>query len=101
MYTIATAQIVVGTVYTPDNLLDCSVARYQKELWDLIEHPDTSTAAHIVSYISMMFVVVSTIGMSLNTMPGLKVNYIYLMYCEKIFNIFKSANSALHTMSQT
>jgi potassium voltage-gated channel Shab-related subfamily B protein 1 len=49
------------------------VCRYQKELWDLIEHPDASTAAHIVSYISMMFVVVSTIGMSLNTMPGLKV----------------------------
>ncbi len=50
------------------------VCRYQKELWDLIEHPDASTAAHIVSYISMMFVVVSTIGMSLNTMPGLKVS---------------------------
>jgi hypothetical protein len=49
------------------------VCRYQKELWDLIEHPEASTAAHIVSYISMMFVVVSTIGMSLNTMPGLKV----------------------------
>ena len=27
----------------------------------------------MVSYISMMFVIVSTIGMSLNTMPGLKV----------------------------
>jgi hypothetical protein len=63
------------------------VCRYQKELWDLIEHPEASTAAHIVSYISMMFVVVSTIGMSLNTMPGLKVFNIcacsmqYVVFC--------------------
>ena len=37
------------------------------------EHPDTSIPAHMISYISMMFVVVSTMGMSLNTMPALKV----------------------------
>ena len=47
--------------------------RFQKCIWDLIEHPESSQAANIVSYISMMFVVVSTIGMSLNTLPGLKV----------------------------
>ena len=43
-------------------------ARYQKFLWDLIEKPDTSVAAKWMSSISMMFVVVSTIGMTLNTM---------------------------------
>ena len=43
-------------------------ARHQKFLWDLIEKPDTSVAAKWMSSISMMFVVVSTVGMTLNTM---------------------------------
>jgi hypothetical protein len=64
----------MGSLQDPPLCSRDVVCRYQKELWDLIEHPDASTAAHIVSYISMMFVVVSTIGMSLNTMPGLKVS---------------------------
>ena len=42
-------------------------------MWDLIEHAETSVAASMVSYISMMFVMVSTVGMSLNTMQALKV----------------------------
>ena len=46
---------------------------FQKVIWDLMEHPESSCTANMVSYISMMFVIVSTIGMSLNTMPGLKV----------------------------
>ena len=47
--------------------------RYQKCIWDLIEHPESSNAANIVSYIAMSFVLVSTVVMSLNTMQGLKV----------------------------
>ena len=47
--------------------------RYQNCLWDLIEKPESSQAANIVSFISMMFVLVSTVGMSLNTLQGLKV----------------------------
>ena len=38
-----------------------------------MEHPESSCTANFVSYISMMFVIVSTVGMALNTMPGLKV----------------------------
>ena len=47
--------------------------RYQGLIWDLIEHPESSTAANIVSYIAMSFVLISTVVMSLNTMQGLKV----------------------------
>ena len=43
---------------------------YQKFLWDLLEKPDTSTGAKAMSSISMLFVVISTIGMILNTMPA-------------------------------
>lgn len=49
------------------------ISRFQKCVWDLMEHPESSCAANFVSFISMMFVIVSTIGMALNTMPGLKV----------------------------
>ena len=42
--------------------------RYQGLIWDLIEHPESSTAANIVSYIAMSFVLISTVVMSLNTM---------------------------------
>ena len=41
---------------------------YQKYLWDLMEKPDTSMAAKAMSSISMLFVVISTFGMVLNTM---------------------------------
>jgi len=45
--------------------------KYQICLWDLIEKPETSKAAAIISNISIVFVVVSTIGMVLATMPSL------------------------------
>jgi len=47
-------------------------AKYQKGLWDLMEKPDTSVAAKAVSFISFIFVVVSTVGMTLNTMPSMR-----------------------------
>ena len=46
----------------------CTFNRYQGLIWDLIEHPESSTAANIVSYIAMSFVLISTVVMSLNTM---------------------------------
>ena len=45
--------------------------KYQICLWDLIEKPETSKAAAIISNISIVFVVVSTVGMVLATMPSL------------------------------
>ena len=57
----------------PEIFSNNCLGSFQKLIWDLMEHPESSCTANMVSYISMMFVIVSTIGMSLNTMPGLKV----------------------------
>eukprot|EP00095_Tigriopus_kingsejongensis_P008004 maker-scaffold269_size230758-snap-gene-1.29 protein:Tk08004 transcript:maker-scaffold269_size230758-snap-gene-1.29-mRNA-1 annotation:"voltage-gated channel " len=51
---------------------DGKFAKYQKCLWDLIEKPHTSTAAKVISVISIAFVVVSTVGMTLNTIPSIQ-----------------------------
>ena len=47
-------------------------ARYQKCVWDLMEKPESSMAAKIVSIISMSFVFVSIVGMVISTLPALQ-----------------------------
>jgi len=55
-----------------DDFGDGKFAKYQKMIWDLMEKPETSTAAQVVSVISMSFVAVSIVGMVISTMPQLK-----------------------------
>lgn len=57
----------------PEHFGSGCLGRYQKCLWDLIEHGESSSAAKVVEWISMMFVVISTIGMCVNTIGALKV----------------------------
>lgn len=47
-------------------------AQHQKWLWDVIEKPETSNLAQVVSAVSVTFVLVSTVGMVLSTLDGLK-----------------------------
>ena len=61
-------------------------AKYQKIMWDLIEKPDTSTAASVISIMSTVFVAVSIVGMTISTLPSLQyevrhvsVAYIFLI----------------------
>merc|ERR1719385_96485 len=47
-------------------------AKYQKMMWDLIEKPDTSRAAQIISVLSTIFVSISIVGMTISTLPSLQ-----------------------------
>jgi len=47
-------------------------AKYQKMTWDLIEKPDTSRAAQVISIVSTGFVAISIVGMTVATMPSLQ-----------------------------
>merc|ERR1711892_1007445 len=58
--------------------------KYQICLWDLIEKPETSKAAAIISNISIVFVVVSTVGMALATMPSLAAQAAKLALIEAV-----------------
>lgn len=46
--------------------------RYQKFVWDLLEKPQTSVAARVVAFVSITFIILSTVSLTLNTIPSIQ-----------------------------
>ena len=44
-----------------------------RRLWNLMEKPQSSLAAKLVSLASILLVLLSTLGMCLNTLPSMQV----------------------------
>ncbi|KAK5642261.1 hypothetical protein RI129_008428 [Pyrocoelia pectoralis] len=52
---------------------DDKCSQYQKWLWDMLEKPTTSIAARVIAIVSILFIVVSTVALTLNTIPSMQV----------------------------
>jgi len=50
---------------------DGKCAQYQRMLWDILEQPTASIASRVVAVISISFIVLSTVALTLNTIPSL------------------------------
>ncbi|CAF0915153.1 unnamed protein product [Brachionus calyciflorus] len=67
--------------------------KFRKKLWDLMENPQTSKTARMLTFISIFFVVISSVTLTLNTMPELQIKAYYNVTNSKVSNYFSTSKT--------
>lgn len=57
--------------FVEENFENCCPT-IRKRVWDLMENPQTSMAARVIAFMSIFFVILSTLTLTLNTIPELR-----------------------------
>ncbi|XP_075926356.1 potassium voltage-gated channel subfamily A member 7-like [Petromyzon marinus] len=60
--------------YLPLKVIELPTRRAQRILWQLMEHPDSSVLAQIVSIVSLLFVFISIVVFCVGTLPGFQTD---------------------------
>ncbi|CAH8543606.1 unnamed protein product [Schistosoma turkestanicum] len=70
-------------------------ANLKRQGWNLLEKPHTSGAARVFAIVSIFFILLSTISLTLNTMPEIQLNTTVLKFIEQ--ELFTDTNLDNHT----
>ena len=68
-----------------------SWGRLQKTLWDLFEKPHTSVGARVVGLISLLCIIISTVVLTLNTLPYFQDEHKQIIGDFWIFSVIEMA----------
>ena len=77
---------------------DSKIGNWMKLIWDLMEKPETSVASRIMNFISISMILLSTMGMCLNTISivaGNKINQSQSSYCLHYSKLKNVGNSLI------
>ncbi|CAH8583315.1 unnamed protein product [Schistosoma mattheei] len=69
-------------------------ANLKRQGWNLLEKPHTSKAARVFAIVSIIFILLSTISLTLNTMPEIQLNTTLIKYIETEIHTDTDYNNA-------
>ncbi|KAK4468580.1 hypothetical protein MN116_007773 [Schistosoma mekongi] len=75
-------------------------ANLKRQGWNLLEKPHTSKSARVFAIVSIFFILLSTISLTLNTMPEIQINTTLIKYIDmntSINNVYNQMNDTIQS----